>query len=155
MPDNTVYVGRPSKWSNPFKVGAQGFQFDDGSAVFYRSRFGASAATVVELFRKHEAPKLWQAARTELKGKNLACWCPLDQPCHADVLLELANDDEHWRMGKLVRFWRGVRHAENEPETGIVAADGPVLFGGTVCIRVLRHVGGSDVIQLSHIEPLA
>jgi hypothetical protein len=26
-----------------------------------------------------------------LRGKNLACWCPLDQPCHADVLLELAN----------------------------------------------------------------
>lgn len=29
----------------------------------------------------------------ELRGKNLACWCPLDQPCHADVLLELANAD--------------------------------------------------------------
>jgi hypothetical protein len=27
----------------------------------------------------------------ELRGKNLACWCPLNQPCHADVLLELAN----------------------------------------------------------------
>ena len=27
----------------------------------------------------------------ELRGKNLACWCPLDQPCHADVLLEIAN----------------------------------------------------------------
>jgi hypothetical protein len=26
-----------------------------------------------------------------LRGKNLACWCPLDQPCHADVLLDLAN----------------------------------------------------------------
>jgi hypothetical protein len=30
---------------------------------------------------------------TELRGKNLACWCPLDQPCHADVLLELANKE--------------------------------------------------------------
>jgi hypothetical protein len=30
----------------------------------------------------------------ELRGKDLACWCPLDQPCHADVLLELANQDE-------------------------------------------------------------
>lgn len=27
----------------------------------------------------------------ELRGKNLACWCPLNQPCHADVLLKLAN----------------------------------------------------------------
>ena len=32
--------------------------------------------------------------RSELRGKNLACWCPLDQPCHADVLLELANAPE-------------------------------------------------------------
>ena len=30
--------------------------------------------------------------RRELRGKNLACWCPLDQPCHADVLLRIAND---------------------------------------------------------------
>lgn len=30
----------------------------------------------------------------ELRGKNLACWCPLDQPCHGDVLLELANSKE-------------------------------------------------------------
>jgi hypothetical protein len=29
----------------------------------------------------------------KLRGKNLACWCPLDQPCHADVLLELANQE--------------------------------------------------------------
>jgi hypothetical protein len=29
---------------------------------------------------------------SELRGKNLACWCKPDQPCHADVLLELAND---------------------------------------------------------------
>jgi hypothetical protein len=34
-----------------------------------------------------------RAAREELAGKNLACWCALDQPCHADVLLELANAD--------------------------------------------------------------
>lgn len=31
----------------------------------------------------------------ELRGKDLACWCPLDQPCHADVLLDLANRDDH------------------------------------------------------------
>lgn len=31
--------------------------------------------------------------RAELAGRDLACWCPLDQPCHADVLLEIANGD--------------------------------------------------------------
>lgn len=34
-----------------------------------------------------------RAPRAELRGKNLACFCPLDQPCHADVLLEIANKD--------------------------------------------------------------
>lgn len=38
--------------------------------------------------------KGWRKIRRELAGKNLACWCPLDQPCHADVLLELANRAE-------------------------------------------------------------
>ncbi|WP_087483552.1 DUF4326 domain-containing protein [Brachybacterium massiliense] len=33
------------------------------------------------------------AVRAELAGRDLMCWCPLDQPCHADVLLELANGD--------------------------------------------------------------
>ena len=31
-----------------------------------------------------------------LVGKDLACWCPLDQPCHADVLLEIANGGDPW-----------------------------------------------------------
>jgi hypothetical protein len=48
----------------------------------------------VDLFRERIGggwdKSLWLA---DLRGKNLACWCPLDQPCHADVLLELANDD--------------------------------------------------------------
>jgi len=38
--------------------------------------------------------QLAKAARNELAGKDLACWCPLDQPCHADVLLELANEED-------------------------------------------------------------
>lgn len=46
---------------------------------------------------KHELSSLVKNERldfTELKGKNLACWCKLDEPCHADVLLELANKKE-------------------------------------------------------------
>ncbi|WP_409029416.1 DUF4326 domain-containing protein [Gracilimonas sediminicola] len=39
----------------------------------------------------HWKNKLSHMDLTELRGKNLACWCPLDQPCHADVLIELAN----------------------------------------------------------------
>lgn len=41
-----------------------------------------------------ERPEALRGALPELRGKNLACWCALDQPCHADVLLELANRPE-------------------------------------------------------------
>ena len=54
------------------------------------------AARCVELFRRHldDHPDLVVAARRELRGRDLMCWCPLDQPCHADVLLEIANAPE-------------------------------------------------------------
>ena len=38
-----------------------------------------------------DAAKVRAAAREELRGKNLGCWCPLDGPCHGDVLFEIAN----------------------------------------------------------------
>jgi hypothetical protein len=76
MPPNTVSVCRPGRWGNPFKVGPDG-----------------DAAEVVRRF-KAEMPEFTRwAAVAELRGQNLACWCRLDQPCHADVLLELANCD--------------------------------------------------------------
>jgi hypothetical protein len=70
-----VYIGRPSKWGNPFTIGRDG---DRG--------------TVVRLYKEWilTQPDLL-AALPELKGKVLACWCA-PQLCHGDVLLELAND---------------------------------------------------------------
>lgn len=78
VPDGAVYVGRPGKWGNPFPV-------RDGNR-----------ARAVELFREHvrQHPEIAAAARLDLVGRDLACWCPLAGPCHADVLLELANDLE-------------------------------------------------------------
>jgi hypothetical protein len=81
-PDNAVVVSRPSKWGNPFVVGVGGVR---------------DRAHAVELYRQAlddtHGPRIL-AARRELAGKDLACWCPLDQPCHADVLLELANPED-------------------------------------------------------------
>lgn len=71
MPPNTVYVGRPSVWGNPFDVTNSG-------TVHPALRFAAEIAPLWDL--------------SPLRGKNLACWCPLDQDCHADVLLEMANE---------------------------------------------------------------
>lgn len=95
MPEGAVYVGRPSKWGNPwsFDDGGTGY-FIKGPRVspFQHPCGNADGArhVAVELFRK-EPEGVTSMDIRELRGKDLACWCDLDQPCHADVLLELAN----------------------------------------------------------------
>ncbi len=136
MPEGAVYVGRPSRWGNPFayrsdmgglvrypkpsspdvfeyegRISADGKRHDyygaDGKVTKFWVRY-ATRAEIVELFRRTLfAPDrgmlaAWPSAAgrfakftpadvAELRGKDLVCWCPLDQPCHADVLLEIAN----------------------------------------------------------------
>lgn len=76
MPANAVYVGRPTKWGNP--VSAQLVPDREDLVDCYRY--------FLEVF-----PIVAEHAIVELHGKDLVCWCPVDQPCHADVLLEVAN----------------------------------------------------------------
>ena len=73
MPDRkrARYVGRPTQWGNPFSTGDR--------------------AADVAAFRKYILPNS-EKVRQELRGFDLVCWCSLDQPCHADVLLEIANE---------------------------------------------------------------
>lgn len=82
-----VVVSRPSKWGNPYKVGSidsrTGGQMDADTAV---ERY------LIWLFRQPHATD--ERIRAELAGKNLACWCRPGNPCHADVLLEIANRQE-------------------------------------------------------------
>jgi hypothetical protein len=90
MPPNTVCVNRPTRWGNPYTIGGPIYRFglETGETV-------RDAAHAVALYRAltTSQPVLADAARRLLAGKNLACWCPPDQPCHADVLLTLANPD--------------------------------------------------------------
>lgn len=95
MPAGSVYVGRPTKWGNPYRVVWSG---GDSFAIWVESRSleqhtdqASALRRVVELYQDHAA-SLAAAARDELAGKTLVCWCPADVPCHADVLLALAND---------------------------------------------------------------
>jgi hypothetical protein len=74
LPENTVNVARPGRWGNPFKVHAS-----------------RTAEEAVRLFRCEMPEETREAARRELAGKNLACWCKPGEPCHGDVLLEIAN----------------------------------------------------------------
>lgn len=103
MPENTVYVGRPTVFGNPFRAGVdfcgpaiRCLYTPDELVKEFRSWLALD--TLPPLFWDHElvvAHVHLKAAleRGDLRGKDLACWCPLDQPCHADVLLEIANDE--------------------------------------------------------------
>ena len=73
-PTDAVVVARPTKWGNPY-VNPK------------------DPAMAVAAYRKHiqDTESLRHEAMRELEGRDLACWCALDQPCHADVLLEIAN----------------------------------------------------------------
>jgi hypothetical protein len=92
MPENTVYVGRPTKWGNPFWIsrhpellGAYALVCKDAQEAKEKYR------EFIEGRRAVLGCRITNFDTNELKGKNLACWCPLDKPCHADILLELAN----------------------------------------------------------------
>lgn len=110
MPDNTVYVGRGSKWGNPYKVGEKYPRLEravlkkDGAQLVLsdpRRINNRSEATyefmwlLGPVINREELPAYPtdEEVQAELAGKNLACWCPLDKPCHADVLLEIANQN--------------------------------------------------------------
>ena len=85
MPPNTVYVGRPTRYGNPFTVGEE--NFDTGQIV--------TLEKCLEYYRFYLERRYQGAALKEflapLRGKDLACWCKEGDPCHADILLELAN----------------------------------------------------------------
>lgn len=101
MPEGAVYVGRPSKWGNPFHLGTP---FCGPTIRSVHTPAEAVAAFRAWLGRDTLHPMFWDRdliaahvrikaslQRGDLTGHDLACWCPLDQPCHADVLLAVAN----------------------------------------------------------------
>lgn len=76
IPDGAVYIGRPSKWGNPFVIGRDG--------------------TRMQVIRKYrewvmQNQSMLSAIRNELHGKDLVCFCS-PKPCHGDVLLAIANN---------------------------------------------------------------
>lgn len=76
IPEDAVYIGRPSIFGNPFVIGVDGNRNE-----------------VIEKYRRHIALNigLRKQIMTELKDKDLVCWCS-PKPCHGDVLLEIANE---------------------------------------------------------------
>lgn len=74
---NVVYIGRPSRWGNPYVIGEHGTRDE-----------------VIEKFREYlkRHPKLVAEGKRELRGKDLACWCA-PAPCHGDVWLSIVNEE--------------------------------------------------------------
>ena len=94
MPDNTVKVSRPSMWGNPFVV------TPDRSQQLAVNAY-KQWLTVPGITAGLEWDKCAILGNLEsLRGKNLACWCKAGTPCHADVLLELANARDEGQTGK-------------------------------------------------------
>jgi hypothetical protein len=104
MPQNTIYVGRPTFWGNPFTKAAA-IESEYATENNWRE-------FVVECFRDWLGPSLsdrewWSGQESNnrrqlilenldsIRGKNLACFCKIGEPCHADVLLELASTEQH------------------------------------------------------------
>ena len=94
MPENSVYVGRPTKFGNPFgwRAGlSEGYSEEQCKRIvvnFYKDWI---------LGKEHfnpivygQPPKI-DIIKKELKDKNLSCWCKEGEPCHADILLKIAN----------------------------------------------------------------
>lgn len=75
LPEHMVYIGRPSKWGNPFVIGRDGDRDE-----------------VVAKYREYvEVNRVLKASLMELEGKDLVCWCA-PKPCHGDVLLQLLEE---------------------------------------------------------------
>lgn len=94
MPEGVVYVGRGTQWGNPFRLGTPNA---DDYMVGYRDDIVAKYRYEIVVMNGGFVGfnRFW--VEQHLRGKDLACWCPLVDkdgnrvPCHADVLLELAN----------------------------------------------------------------
>lgn len=102
-PESAIVVSRPTRWGNPFVLHhhTDGC-YDESSPTYYAcpGTLGRESRSAAVIAYRHlydfpciddpEVPSLDEILHG-LAGHDLCCWCPLDQPCHADVLLEIAN----------------------------------------------------------------
>lgn len=118
MPDNTIKCDRTTRWGNHYRVVQRGdvwvvnsspdldpgydvgyYESDEHDYQWIVPTYPTKKAAILAAVENHRraveraSGYVKGVIRAELAGKNLACWCPLDAPCHADVLLEIANSD--------------------------------------------------------------
>ena len=110
MPENCIYVGRPTKFGNPFRLTPDGWiecysinRTILNPWILWSATGGFNIDDILELYelwvngmlseRKYLPHTPTDEMLNSLSGKDLSCFCPLDKPCHADILLKLANDE--------------------------------------------------------------
>lgn len=105
MPPGALYVGRPTIWGNPFLC-VQKAHGDELALKLYENLFSGWNPSIVKSLSDEEVAEIYElhhawlkrigihpleAAISDLRGRDLACWCPLDALCHGDILLQLVN----------------------------------------------------------------
>ncbi|MFP1133318.1 DUF4326 domain-containing protein [Asticcacaulis sp. W401b] len=96
VPEGAVYIGRGSKWGNPFRMGADG---DRAEVILRHERWMASQVALLR-------------ALDELRGHDLVCFCA-PAACHGDLLLRLANADREEK----ITWWNSVRQGNASAST--------------------------------------
>jgi hypothetical protein len=95
-PPGAVVVARPGRWGNPFD-----YRDLEGGRAEAVARFAGwivnPASAPIRCGTTVYSPSTVEEVQAELHGRDLACWCPLGEPCHGDVLLEIANGGERQR----------------------------------------------------------
>ena len=97
-----VYVGRPGKWGNPFSLKQcyvdaalyiSVIRHEIPNCKVDKIWVGYANAIAIQKYKSYmsDNPGLIELAKKDLKGKNLSCWCKKDEACHADILLQIAN----------------------------------------------------------------
>ena len=100
LPDGVVYIGRPTKWGNPYKVGEKGRTAKEATKL-YAEHLDKLVGTD-DFLKEHHL----LGVRAHLKGKDLACWCGEWEPgqpeidCHGVVLMKLANKEIDYELKK-------------------------------------------------------
>jgi hypothetical protein len=88
MPPNTIKVDRSTRWGNPMQV-RDGYSATQAVRDYELWLEGKGVASGVAISK---VPPRVEEIRLQLGGRNLACWCALGQPCHAEILLKIANE---------------------------------------------------------------
>jgi len=97
LPDGAIVVARPGRWGNPHRLQGTNLVIES-NGLEHRCQPGDARGVAVRLYREDlvngRLPYGVEDVERELAGHDLACWCKPGDPCHADVLLDLANRND-------------------------------------------------------------